>query len=105
MFTLTSRKLSRAAIAAALTIAGGALFAASADPAMALCKYGTPHCVNPYPNPNGPSGPEVKVPDDNGWVDPDCKYYGNCLSPNSARGATPAGGKPQLVVKLPLKKK
>ncbi len=27
MFTLTSRKLSRAAIAAALTIAGGALFA------------------------------------------------------------------------------
>jgi hypothetical protein len=95
MFALASR----AAIAVALTIAGGALFAGSAAPAMALCKYGTPHCVDPHR-----PLPEVKVPDDNGWVDPDCKYYGNCLSPNSARAATTAGGKPQPVLKLQSKK-
>ena len=52
MFTLTSRKMSRAAIVAALTLAGsaGAFLAASVDPAMALCKYGTPHCAKD-PNP------------------------------------------------------
>lgn len=82
MFTITSR--SRAAVMAILTLAGAAFLAASADPALALCKYGTPHCVNPNPGPKLPSVGGAQIPD-SGWVDPDCKYYGNCLSPNSAR--------------------
>ena len=49
MLTLTSRSLSRAAVMAALTLAGSStLFTASVEPAMALCKKGTPHCI-PYP--------------------------------------------------------
>ncbi len=96
MFTFALRN-SRAALAAALTLAGAvAIFAASADPASALCKYGGPNCVNPRPGVEGPKVNDTKIPD-SGWVDADCKYYGNCLSPNSAR-RTP-GGKVQLIVK------
>ena len=78
MFTLTSRKRSRAALAV-LTLAAAtcALFAAGAEPAMALCKYGTPHCVNPNPGPKAPTPKNIRIPDSN-WTDPDCKYYGNC---------------------------
>jgi hypothetical protein len=95
MLTLTSR--SRAAIVAALTLAGTAFYLASAEPALALCKYGTPHCVNPNPGPKLLTVGGVKIPE-SGWVDPDCKYYGNCLSPNSAR-RVPTGKVP--VAKLP----
>jgi hypothetical protein len=42
-----------------------------------LCKYGTPHCVNPSPGPKAPKVGYKKIPD-SGWDDPDCKYYGNC---------------------------
>jgi hypothetical protein len=86
MFTLASRRRSRAAIVAVLTLAGVgcALLATGADPAMALCKYGGPNCVNPNPGPKYPTVQGEKIPD-SGWVDPDCKYYGNCQSPYSAR--------------------
>ncbi len=84
-------KLRHAALASALTLAGagGILIATSVTPAMALCKYGGPNCVNPHVGDriltwdNG-----IRIPD-SGWVDPDCKYYGNCQSPGSAR-RTPA---------------
>lgn len=47
-----------------------------------LCKYGTPHCVNPDPGPKPPKVNTATLPDD-GWVDPDCKYYGGlCDFPN-----------------------
>ena len=82
MTRFLSRNASRAAIAAALITvgAGGVLFAASAGPALALCKYGTPHCVNPHPV-KMPTVNTTQFPD-SGWVDPDCKYYGNCLPDN-----------------------
>jgi hypothetical protein len=75
MFTLTSRTISRAAIVAVLSLAGAA--AASVDPAMALCKYGTPHCVNPDPRPELPKVGGAEIPP-SGWEDPDCKYFNNC---------------------------
>jgi hypothetical protein len=86
MFTLGSRKFVRSA---ALVIAGGgALLIMSASPAMALCKYGAPHCVDPH-------RPAISLQTDrgptidgtgNGWEDPDCRYYGNCLSSNHDDG-------------------
>jgi hypothetical protein len=93
MFTLTSRKMSRAAIVAALTLAGsaGAFLAASVDPAMALCKYGTPHCAK---DPNPPQFPKIggaQIPP-SGWEDPDCKYYGNC-NPGPNNWGDPAARK------------
>ena len=104
MSTFTSRKLSRTAFAA-LIVAGGssAFFAASVEPAMALCKYGTPHCINKFPGPQLPSVGGAKIPD-SGWVDPDCKYYGNCNS-SEVKGVakkTPTG-QPKLPVVAPLK--
>jgi hypothetical protein len=78
MFTSNRQKLTRAALAA-VVIAGaaGAFLATGAEPAMALCKYGTPHCVNPNPGPKLPTVGGAKFPD-SGWEDPDCKYYRNC---------------------------
>jgi hypothetical protein len=75
-----SRNLSRAALVA-ITLAGAAgfFFATGTEPAVALCKYGTPHCINKNPGPKLPTVGGVKIPD-SGWVDPDCKYYGNCDS-------------------------
>ncbi len=100
MFTLTSRKRSRAAVVAVLTFvgAGCAVLAAGAEPALALCRYGSPNCVNPRPNFDYKVPDKIKIPD-LGWVDPDCKYYGNCQSPNSARRVpggkvVPPAGKP-----------
>ncbi len=96
MFALASPKRVRAAFVAVLTLLGaGAAVASSADPALALCKYGSPNCVNPNPGPQPPGINRNRIPDSN-WVDPDCKYYGNCQSPNSARRApggrvTPGG--------------
>lgn len=103
MITLVSRKRSRAAIVAVFTLvgAGCAMFAAGADPAMALCKYGGPNCVNPNPGPKVPGVKNIKIPD-SGWVDPDCKYYGNCQSPNSARRVP--GSKVQQTGKLQVKR-
>jgi hypothetical protein len=91
MSSLTSRKLRHAALAGILTLAGtGAiLMGTGVNPAMALCKYGGPNCVNPHVGDRIPTGGNgIRIPD-SGWVDPDCKYYGNCQSPGSARG-TPA---------------
>jgi hypothetical protein len=62
----------------------------AATPALALCKYGTPHCINVHPGqrvaapsfntlPDGPPGNE------------DCKYYGNC-DDGSPEGTGPDGG-------------
>ena len=80
MFTLTCRSVSRAAIMAGLILAGaGTFFTASVEPAMALCKYGTPNCVDPNPGPEPPKVGGEQIPG-SGWVDPDCKYYGNCDS-------------------------
>jgi hypothetical protein len=78
MFTISGR-CSRAAFAA-ITLAGaGLFFTAGTEPAVALCKYGTPHCINKNPDPRLPTVGGVKIPD-SGWVDPDCQYYGNCYS-------------------------
>jgi hypothetical protein len=86
MFTLTSGKLLRAT---ALAIASGsALLMASAGPAMALCKYGGPHCVDPHSHPavlQTNPGPTIDGTG-NGWEDSDCAYYGNCLSHNHDDG-------------------
>jgi hypothetical protein len=79
MFTLTSRNLSRAAVVAGLILAAaGTFFTAGVEPAMALCKYGTPHCVDPH-RPGLPSVGGAQIPG-TGWRDPDCGYYGNCDS-------------------------
>ena len=79
MFTPMSRSLSRAVIVAGLSLAWASiLFTASVEPAMALCKYGTPNCVNPH-RPSPPTVGGEKMPG-SGWVDSDCKYYGNCNS-------------------------
>jgi hypothetical protein len=79
MFTFSSRHLSRAAVVAGLVLAGaGTFFTAGVEPALALCKYGTPHCIDLH-RPNLPSVGGEKLPG-SGWVDPDCGYYGNCDS-------------------------
>jgi hypothetical protein len=62
-------------IRAAAPIAVAALLAAS--PALALCKYGGPHCINKNPGPPLPVVVTTTIPDSN-WIDPDCMYYGNC---------------------------
>jgi hypothetical protein len=47
-----------------LTLAGafGVFFAVGSSPALALCKYGTPHCVNPDPGPKPPMVGGVQLP-------------------------------------------
>jgi len=90
----TSHKPSHGPATPMLALAGAlcAFFAAGVDPAMALCKYGTPNCVNPNPGrPPLPTVGGVKIPDSN-WVDPDCKYYGNCNSARSQARPSGAGG-------------
>ena len=62
--------------AAALPIAPFAVSAPSAI-VKVMCKYGTPHCVNPNPGPGRPKAGGAEFPN-GGWTDPDCKYYGNC---------------------------
>ena len=71
-------KLVRAAfLTLAVTAAGFALATVGADPAMAMCKYGSGQCINPHPNFDYVVSDDITIPDDN-WVDPDCGYYGNC---------------------------
>ena len=79
MLTHTIRNRGRAALFGALTLIGAAaaMFASSATPAAALCKYGTPNCINKNPGPKLPTVPNIRIPESN-WRDPDCKYYGNC---------------------------
>jgi hypothetical protein len=80
-----SRRLTLPALTA-LTFAGAfsAFLSMTSTPAMALCKYGTPHCANPtaghqtYPSVGG-----VQLPP-NGWHDPECGYYGNCGTTSTA---------------------
>jgi hypothetical protein len=89
--SLTSHRLSRAAIVAVLA-AAGAFFAPGVDPAMALCKYGGPHCVDPHKVPKSLQTGGTKIPDSN-WQDEDCKHYNNCQT-TAARRA-PGGAKLQ----------
>jgi hypothetical protein len=102
MSPLPSSKRARASAVAALTFAGAlcAFFAMGSEPAFALCKYGTPHCVNPNPGPKLPKVGGAEIPP-SGWEDPDCKYYNNCGYVGSAVRGTPTG--PQSTV--PLSKK
>ena len=69
------------AIGTAIPAAAAPLRPVAAAPRSAivhvLCKYGTPHCVNPNPGPKPPGVGGAQWPD-SGWEDPDCKYYGNC---------------------------
>lgn len=88
---LTAHRFSRAAIVAALAGAG-AFFAPGVDPAFALCKYGSPHCVDPHKVPKSVQTGGTKIPDSN-WQDQDCKHYNNCQTTAARR--TPAGQKPQ----------
>lgn len=86
MSQIRSRLLSQA-LAAALTVAGasagaGTLLVVTAAPAMAVCKYGGPNCVNPNPNFDyryvEPPTLEGTIDD---WIDQDCEYYNNCGAP------------------------
>jgi hypothetical protein len=95
MSKLTFRTLARTAIVTGLVVAGvGAFVATSSEPAMALCKYGTPHCINKFPAPALPTTGGVKLPD-SGWVDPDCKYYPGLCGSSEVKGVarrqTPTG--------------
>jgi hypothetical protein len=78
MFTRNLRSLSGAALVAGILAGAGSFLTAGVEPAMALCKYGTPHCADPH-RPSLPSVGGEKIPG-SGWVDPDCQYYGNCDS-------------------------
>ena len=77
-----SRKLILASSLVALTLI--------TTPAWALCKYGTPHCVNPNPGPKLPQVNTTRLPDGPPGNE-DCKYYGNC-DDGSPEGTGPDGG-------------
>ena len=81
MFRFSPRTIARAA-AVALASAS-ILVVAGASPAFALCKYGSPNCVNPRPNFDFQVEETVTLDSvSDGWVDQDCRYYGNCLPDN-----------------------
>ena len=61
-----------------------------ATPALALCKYGSPHCVNPHPGPSLPKVNTTRLPDQPPGNE-DCAYYGNC-GDGSPEGTGPDGG-------------
>ena len=90
MFTLISRKVSRAAIVAALTLAGGALFAASGDPAMALCKRGGPHCVPDNSPPAPIKVPGGQIPPDSWNGADDCQFFPGSMCGTAARRTNPS---------------
>jgi hypothetical protein len=71
-------------IASSLTV-----LAFGATPAFAICKYGTPHCINPNPGPKIPKINTNRLPDSPPGDD-DCKYYGNC-DDGSPEGTGPDG--------------
>jgi hypothetical protein len=86
MLKLNFHALARTAIVSGLVVAGiGAFVAASSEPAMALCKYGTPHCINKHPVPTVATNNGVQIPD-SGWVDPDCKYYPGLCGSSEVKG-------------------
>lgn len=89
------KKLSRASLFAALALIGaaGAFSGTGVHPALALCKYGTPHCVNPNPGPKLPTVGGAQLPE-SGWEDPDCQYYHSCGSANVPQTATSGTGTP-----------
>ncbi len=64
--------------------------ALASSPAMAICKYGTPHCIDPNPGPKLPKINTNRLPDSPPGDD-DCKYYGNC-DDGSPEGTGPDGG-------------
>ena len=98
--TFTSRSLSRAIILTGFGLAAaGSFLTAGTEPALALCKYGTPHCVNPNPGPHLPKVGGEQIPG-SGWVDPDCKYYGNCNS-SEVKGTALRRNPPGPVASLP----
>lgn len=83
MNTLVTKSLSRIAIIASLVLAGaGSVLIAGSEPAQALCKgVGAGKCTERNPMDKWKIKiNETRIPDSN-WVDPDCKYYGNCKSP------------------------
>lgn len=84
MFTLSPRRILAAAIFAG---AACAFFGASADPALALCKYNTPHCAK-VGNPGivAPSG-GAKLPDGPPGATVDCELFGDCNGPTGADGS------------------
>ena len=61
-----------------------------ATPALALCKYGSPHCINPNPGPSLPKVNTTRLPDQPPG-DEDCAYYGNC-DDGSPEGTGPDSG-------------
>ena len=83
MNTLVTKSLSRIAIIASLTFIGaGGVLVAGSEPAAALCKgVGAGKCTERNPMDKWKVKiNETRLPESN-WVDPDCKYYGNCQSP------------------------
>jgi hypothetical protein len=64
-------------------------FTVAATPALALCKYGTPHCVNPHPGPKLPKARTAGLPDQPPGNE-DCVYYGNCNA-GTPEGTGPDG--------------
>jgi|GEM_PF-6740763 len=60
-----------------------------ATPALAICKYGSPHCVNPHPGPSLPQVNTNRLPDSPPGNE-DCMYYGNC-DDGSPEGTGPDG--------------
>jgi hypothetical protein len=89
MFDQTSRKL-LATLATALTLGGAmsAFLAGSAEPAMALCKYGSPNCIHngrpTFPTPGG-----AAIPPSN-WEDEDCQQYSSCGFGNPGNWGDPS---------------
>jgi len=82
MFSFDSRTISRAAAVA--LVSAGILVVAGVSPAAALCRYGSPNCVNPNPNFDYQIEEAVRLDSvSDGWTDPDCRFYGNCLSENN----------------------
>jgi hypothetical protein len=76
-----------------LALVVGLVFATGAAPAFALCRYGTPHCINKSPGPKTPTVNTNTLPDST-WEDPDCAHYGNCLDDDWM-----AGGQIQMIQK------
>ena len=70
-------KLVRATFVAAAIVAAGI---AASSPALALCKYGGPHCVNPNPNFDFKMPETIYIPEDSWGGFEDCVYYpgSNC---------------------------
>lgn len=74
---------SRAAAIALAVAATSSFLAVTVTPAAALCRYGSPNCVNPRPNFDYEMEEEVTLESvSDGWQDQDCKFYGNCLADN-----------------------